>query len=397
MLGSRGADTPPTAGSQNLGGQDPHFASSSASNNEQTTSTSKTTSTFQSNTATAASIQLHQDSNTTTAGTASTLTYQQQQRTATDRDSVSNSNREMHWDFVVDRLSGSLHSQVGISLERTGGTGGLAASPKEGDTDGSEGGNSDDSVELVDMPSLSSQTGSDSCSDWSMVSISSSEVADLREGERQTAGEETGGEISTRVISYGGTCRQEGATPGGREEEDSDDGSLGPHLHRAASKRPMERGGGLTGRRKSFKRKESTGGGSRKKRHTHGARLKRSQRRQDKWKRAQSDDELKKKYRNFSRGAAAFAARIQVTDKDIQDAMHSSMASGVQLEQAAPAADLSGETVTAEMSELRRTMELLRDGGYGYLPQHKQSGNVRILMENFNSLGIYTIMESGQS
>jgi hypothetical protein len=104
--------------------------------------------------------------------------------------------------------------------------------------------------------------------------------------------------------------------------------------------------------------------------------LKRSQSRQDKWKRAKSDEDLKQKYRDFSKGAAAFAARIQVSDKDIQEAMHSSSASGGQLEQAVPAADLTGETVTAEMSELRRTMELLRDGGYGYLPQHKQSGNV---------------------
>jgi hypothetical protein len=321
-------------------------------------------------------------------------------------DTTGSRDKEEPWDITVARLSGTLYHQMGISNDGPNSTGGPSfgqsnehsldggtETPKEVDMDSTDGESRDGSVEFVDMPSLSIQTGSDSYSDWSMDSISSSELADLREGEKQTAGEDTGGEMSTRATSSRGNCRPVCATHGGRVHDDSSGDSLGParsSQHRAPPKQPRERGGGLTGRRKSYKRKECNGGGPRKKRHTHSARLRRSQSRQDKWKRAQSDEGLKKKYRDFSKGAAAFAARIHVTDKDIREAMQRSSVPGEQLEQGVPAASLVGEVGTAEMNELRRTMELLRDGGYGYLPQHKQSGNVRIIMENFNSLGICT-------
>ena len=302
MLGPRGADTPPTAGSHNLGGQDPHFASSSASNNGQTTSTSTTTFNLQPIATADTSNQFHREHTTTTAGMASAITQQQQQQKLpgrmADSDITGSRDREATWDFTVDRLSGPLHRQMGISHDGPKDTGGPSfgqsnerslkggtETPKEVDMDRSDGESSDGSVEFVDMPSLSIQTGSDSYSDWSMDSISSSEVADLREGEKQTAGEDTGGEMSTRATSGSGNCRPVGAPQGGRVDEDSSGDSLGParsSQHRAPPKQPRERGGGLTGRRKSYKRKECNGGGPRKKRHTHSARLRRSQSRQDK-------------------------------------------------------------------------------------------------------------------
>ena len=41
-------------------------------------------------------------------------------------------------------------------------------------------------------------------------------------------------------------------------------------------------------------------------------------------------------------------------------------------------------------NELRRTIELLDDGGSGYLPTKKRSGLVRLYFENWNSLGVFT-------
>jgi hypothetical protein len=70
--------------------------------------------------------------------------------------------------------------------------------------------------------------------------------------------------------------------------------------------------------------------------------------------------------------------------------MNKSGVDGRHLEQADSTMAGTSGARTAEMQELERTMELLRDGGYGYLPEQKQSGNVRILMEDFNSLGILT-------
>ena len=238
MLGPRGADTPPTAGSHNLGGQDPHFASSSASNNGQTTSTSTTTFNLQPIATAETTNQFHREHATTTAGTASAIKQQQQQQKLPGRmaasDTTGSRDKEETWDFTVARLSGTLYHQMGISNDGPNNTGGPSfgqsnehsldggtETPKEGDMDSTDGESRDGSVEFVGMPSLSIQTGSDSYSDWSMDSISSSELADLREGEKQTAGEDTGGEMSTRATSSSGNCRPVCATHGGRVNDDS--------------------------------------------------------------------------------------------------------------------------------------------------------------------------------
>jgi hypothetical protein len=43
-----------------------------------------------------------------------------------------------------------------------------------------------------------------------------------------------------------------------------------------------------------------------------------------------------------------------------------------------------------ESYEMQRTLELLRNGGTGFLPESKQHGWVRLMFENWNSLGIGT-------
>ena len=43
-----------------------------------------------------------------------------------------------------------------------------------------------------------------------------------------------------------------------------------------------------------------------------------------------------------------------------------------------------------ENVEMNRTLALLSEGGTGFLPTHKPSGYIRLMFENWNSLGIFT-------
>ena len=43
-----------------------------------------------------------------------------------------------------------------------------------------------------------------------------------------------------------------------------------------------------------------------------------------------------------------------------------------------------------ENREMRHMLELLEDGGVGYMSEKKHNGWVRLMFENWNSLGIYT-------
>ncbi len=45
---------------------------------------------------------------------------------------------------------------------------------------------------------------------------------------------------------------------------------------------------------------------------------------------------------------------------------------------------------TRENFEMNRTLAILTEGGTGFLPTHKSNGYVRIMFENWNSLGIFT-------
>ena len=176
----------------------------------------------------------------------------------------------------------------------------------------------------------------------------------------------------------GNSCRHEGAPQQVLEEDDSSGSQGAGHQGRqhSAVRRPRERGGGLTGRRRTYRRRDGNGGGPRQKRSVHSNKSKRSQARKEKWKKARDDEELKHRYRDFHKGAEAFGQRIQVTDKDIKEAMSTLVADGRHLEQVPVAAVGQEGARTAELQELQRMMQLLRDGGYGYLPEQKQSGNV---------------------
>ena len=49
-----------------------------------------------------------------------------------------------------------------------------------------------------------------------------------------------------------------------------------------------------------------------------------------------------------------------------------------------------GAATSKETIEMNKTLALLTEGGTGYLPTHKTNGYVRIMFENWNSLGIFT-------
>ncbi|KAL3780888.1 hypothetical protein HJC23_009934 [Cyclotella cryptica] len=89
-----------------------------------------------------------------------------------------------------------------------------------------------------------------------------------------------------------------------------------------------------------------------------------SQRRQDRWRQAQASVEQKRKYRAFLQGYRSLQSKCTPTDADI-------------------------ERMT-DRREMEQLVHLLQDGGAGYMPRKKRSGWVRIMFENWNSLGIFT-------
>ena len=103
-----------------------------------------------------------------------------------------------------------------------------------------------------------------------------------------------------------------------------------------------------------------------------------------------ADRELKMKYRAFNKGAKQFTARVQVTHLDIMN-QHSQQSKTDDLSMAT----LDSEEVPTaiweqEVREFQTTLELLSDGGVGYLPETKHNGRVRLYFENWNSLGLFT-------
>ena len=104
--------------------------------------------------------------------------------------------------------------------------------------------------------------------------------------------------------------------------------------------------------------------------------------------------ELKQKYRSFLSGYDDFRESCQVNHSDIKTAMNSCFRdvvdntyrdnnSSVEDTQLSHACDM-------EVRKMQHTLELLQDGGVGYLTERKPTGWVRIMRENWNSLGVFT-------
>ena len=102
--------------------------------------------------------------------------------------------------------------------------------------------------------------------------------------------------------------------------------------------------------------------------------------------------ELKKKYNNFQLGSASFKQKLQVTPEEVMNSIGRSNEPNetyrVVSETLSATARL--EASVSEINEIKKTTELLKDGGVGYMPSTKKSDRVRICHENVNSLGIGT-------
>jgi hypothetical protein len=127
---------------------------------------------------------------------------------------------------------------------------------------------------------------------------------------------------------------------------------------------------------------------------TNTKRKSRRQARQDTWQQ-KPVMEIKTKYRSFQKGALKFKKRIAPSHEDLSR----STQHGQTMLDNPHYYEPNGDSVSSnrlalakdhECREMQRTIELLEDGGIGYMPEKKTHGWVRIMFENWNSLGILT-------
>ena len=120
-----------------------------------------------------------------------------------------------------------------------------------------------------------------------------------------------------------------------------------------------------------------------------------SQARRDRWGETATERELKVKYREFNKGVKSFQRKIRPTFHQLSNALvrgHiDSDTCEVFTTKDVKFAALHGENGgSTDQREMERLVELLQDGGVGYLPEKKKRGWIRLMFENWNSLGIFT-------
>ena len=120
-----------------------------------------------------------------------------------------------------------------------------------------------------------------------------------------------------------------------------------------------------------------------------------SQRRQDRWLSRQSSVEQRKKYRAFLKGYSSFHEKCSPTDTDIELAMGlgKNSSGGIYLNEEDYRGHCnasSGNVEDTDGREMTQLLQLLQDGGVGYMPRKKGGGWVRLMFENWNSLGVGT-------
>ena len=128
---------------------------------------------------------------------------------------------------------------------------------------------------------------------------------------------------------------------------------------------------------------------------TNTKRKSRRQARQDIWQQGDRATDIKNKYRNFQRGAKTFKRQIIPSHEDLSRSVqhgHTALENPHYYEP-------NGDSISKnrlelakdqEVREMSGMIELLEDGGVGYMPEKKGQGWVRIMFENWNSLGVYT-------
>ena len=102
--------------------------------------------------------------------------------------------------------------------------------------------------------------------------------------------------------------------------------------------------------------------------------------------------ELKKKYNNFQLGSASFRQKLQVSPEEVIRSIGKSTEPNETFKVVSETLSATArlEASVTEINEIKKTTELLKDGGVGYIPSTKKSDRVRICHENVNSLGIGT-------
>lgn len=103
-----------------------------------------------------------------------------------------------------------------------------------------------------------------------------------------------------------------------------------------------------------------------------------SQRRRDAWINDQANIEQKRKYRALLRGYKTFKKKCTATDEDVELAVSRhgpkvSDISGIPQHQLNSGA-ATDKAMDSERREMRQLLELLQDGGVGYVPKKKASG-----------------------
>jgi hypothetical protein len=97
----------------------------------------------------------------------------------------------------------------------------------------------------------------------------------------------------------------------------------------------------------------------------------------------------------FQQGSRKFLSRLspshqQLSNQYYTDTLQTDSYLYQRDEQAHSTSHQLLSATTRESVEMNRTLALLSAGGTGHLPTHKVSGYVRIMFENWNSLGIFT-------
>jgi hypothetical protein len=108
-----------------------------------------------------------------------------------------------------------------------------------------------------------------------------------------------------------------------------------------------------------------------------------------------SSIEQKRKYRAFIQGYRQFHKKCTPLDSDIEKAvlrgyqqdLVDNPSSLFSLDTVPPTSVTTDDTDRQEMDQL---VSFLQDGGVGYMPSKKSGGWVRLMFENWNSLGLFT-------
>ena len=119
----------------------------------------------------------------------------------------------------------------------------------------------------------------------------------------------------------------------------------------------------------------------------------------DAWINNQSSIEQKRKYRSLLKGYREFKTKCTIQDVDVEKALRQHITCNDDTPDIPPdSAESIGvatdKAIDTERREMKQLIELLQEGGIGYVPKRKPTGWVCLMFENRNSLGIFTRSKS---